>query len=62
MGDGVNDSFVIENIEYYPDNVVEIYNRWGVLVYERKDTTIPIQTFIGISEGSLTSLNTLIEK
>lgn len=28
-GDGHNDFFYIENIDQYPDNVVDIYNRWG---------------------------------
>ncbi|XOV91290.1 MAG: right-handed parallel beta-helix repeat-containing protein [Bacteroidota bacterium] len=33
-GDGKHDFFKIENIEYYPNNVVEIFNRWGDKVYE----------------------------
>ena len=28
-GDGHNDFFYISNIDQYPDNVVDIYNRWG---------------------------------
>lgn len=28
-GDGVNDFFFIKNIDQYPNNVVDIYNRWG---------------------------------
>jgi gliding motility-associated-like protein len=28
-GDGLNDFFVIQNIEFYPDNILLIYNRWG---------------------------------
>jgi gliding motility-associated-like protein len=34
-GDGVNEMFTIDNIDdtiCYPENTVEIYNRWGVLV------------------------------
>ncbi len=31
--DGYNDTFVILNLEQYPDNTIEIYNRWGDLVY-----------------------------
>ncbi|BDD05876.1 T9SS type B sorting domain-containing protein [Aureibacter tunicatorum] len=31
---GLNDFFVIKNIEYYPENNVKIYNRWGNLIYE----------------------------
>lgn len=33
-GDGVNDVFYIPNIEYYPNNRLQIFNRWGALVYE----------------------------
>ncbi|MFH4966026.1 gliding motility-associated C-terminal domain-containing protein, partial [Gaetbulibacter sp. M235] len=35
-GDSVNDVFVIECIENYPDNKLEVYNRWGNLVYSKK--------------------------
>ena len=33
-GDGVNDLWIIENIELFPDLVVHVYNRWGVEVFE----------------------------
>lgn len=32
-GDGLNDTFVIEGIENYPDNTLHVYNRWGNEVY-----------------------------
>ena len=32
-GDGANDFWVIDFIEEFPDNVVEIYNRWGELLF-----------------------------
>ncbi len=32
-GDGINDTWFIENLWFYPDNEVVIYNRWGNLVY-----------------------------
>ena len=35
--DGVNDTFEIYGMEYYPNATVEIYNRWGQLVYESKN-------------------------
>ncbi len=28
-GDGLNDNWIIENIENFPNNSVNIYNRWG---------------------------------
>lgn len=33
-GDGVNDGWVIKNIESFPKCLVKIYNRWGNLVWE----------------------------
>jgi gliding motility-associated-like protein/uncharacterized repeat protein (TIGR01451 family) len=33
-GDGVNDNFVIGCIDNYPNNNLEIYNRWGNIVYK----------------------------
>jgi gliding motility-associated-like protein len=36
-GDGKNDQFLIETIEKYPNNVVQIYNRWGQLIVEIKN-------------------------
>ncbi len=35
-GDGINDFFFIENIDQFPDNSVEVYNRWGQKLYEEK--------------------------
>lgn len=35
--DGQNDQLVIENIEEYPDNTVQIFNRWGQLIVEIKN-------------------------
>jgi gliding motility-associated-like protein len=32
-GDGINDTWEIGRIELYPDIVVEIYNRWGELLF-----------------------------
>ena len=32
-GDGKNDTWVIDYIDQYPNHVVEIYNRWGELLY-----------------------------
>ena len=35
-GDGFNDFFIIENLEQFPDNEIEIYNRWGEKVFAAK--------------------------
>ncbi|WP_299770172.1 gliding motility-associated C-terminal domain-containing protein [uncultured Dokdonia sp.] len=33
-GDGVNDTFVIEGLQNFPNNVLRIYNRWGNEVFQ----------------------------
>jgi gliding motility-associated-like protein len=33
-GDGINDKWVIENLQNYPGNIVQIYNRYGQAVYK----------------------------
>jgi len=33
-GDGSNDTWELENIEGYPNCIIEIYNRWGNLVWK----------------------------
>jgi gliding motility-associated-like protein len=33
-GDGVNDAFTIDRINEFPNAVVQIFNRWGNLIYE----------------------------
>ncbi|MDZ4331184.1 MAG: gliding motility-associated C-terminal domain-containing protein, partial [Flavobacterium sp.] len=56
-GDGINEKFIIDNIDdtvCYPENTVEIYNRWGVLVYETKGYNNASNSFDGISGGRST--------
>lgn len=55
--DGINEVFYIENIEQttcFPTNAVEIYNRWGALVYETQQYDNVARVFRGISQGRLT--------
>ena len=55
-GDNKNATFVIDNIEdtaCYPENTVEIYNRWGVLVFETKNYSTT-NNFDGTSRGRTT--------
>lgn len=39
--DGKNDLFLIDYIEQFPDNTVEIYNRWGDQVFYSKGYETP---------------------
>lgn len=41
-GDAKNEVFVIKNIEFFPDNNLKIYNRWGeeLLSLSNYDNTI----------------------
>lgn len=39
--DGMNDFWVIGNVAFYPSTTVQIYNRWGELLYESRGYTDP---------------------
>lgn len=52
--DGVNDYFFIDGLSNYPNNTLEIYNRWGVKVFETSGYGIDGNWFKGISEGRAT--------
>ena len=49
-GDGVNDIYTIHNLESYPANSLQIFNRWGNKVLDRKPY---VNDWDGRSEGSL---------
>ncbi|RYF20855.1 MAG: gliding motility-associated C-terminal domain-containing protein, partial [Flavobacteriales bacterium] len=53
-GDSKNTRFYIQGLECYPDNTVEIYNRWGVLVYDADHYNNEDRAFKGYSEGRTT--------
>lgn len=57
-GDGKNDYFIIDNIQKYPNNRVEIYNRWGVKVFETTQYDPngdgSSNVFAGYSDGKVT--------
>ena len=53
-GDGINEVFKIDGVECYPDVYVEIYDRWGVLVYDAHGYNNTSVVFTGISEGRAT--------
>ena len=53
-GDGSNDIFYIQGIECYPNNTVEVYNRWGIKVYEVNNYDNISNVFKGYSDGRVT--------
>ncbi|MBS7231238.1 gliding motility-associated C-terminal domain-containing protein [Flavobacterium psychroterrae] len=56
-GDGINDVFKIDSIDditCYPENDVEIYNRWGILVFETENYNNITNVFDGVSRGRTT--------
>ena len=56
-GDGINDAFKIDSIDdltCYPENTVEIYNRWGILVFETVNYNNTTNAFDGTSRGRTT--------
>lgn len=36
-GDGINDTWFINNIQNYPNNSVKVYNRWGDLIFSKNN-------------------------
>lgn len=52
--DGLNDYFFIECIENYPNNTVEIFNRWGVKVFSTKSYDSSGNVFRGFSNSRTT--------
>ncbi|PBJ11681.1 hypothetical protein BSF42_24080 [Flavobacterium sp. ACN6] len=53
-GDEKNSRFYIRGIECYPENTVEIYNRWGVLVFSIDHYDNNDRVFTGYSNGRST--------
>ncbi|OXA89013.1 gliding motility-associated C-terminal domain-containing protein, partial [Flavobacterium hercynium] len=49
-----NTRFYIKGLECYPDNTVEIYNRWGVLVFDIDRYDNEERAFRGVSQGRTT--------
>jgi hypothetical protein len=49
-----NDVFLINNIELYPNNTFDVYNRWGVLVFNTKGYNNGANAFRGFSNGRAT--------
>ncbi len=52
--DGFNEFLFIDGILKYPSNTVQIFNRWGVLVYEIDGYNNADKSFTGQSKGRVT--------
>jgi gliding motility-associated-like protein len=52
--DGNNDYFYIKGLECFTDNSVEIFNRWGIKVFEIENYDNNLRVFKGYSEGRVT--------
>lgn len=52
--DGLNDFLRIDGLENFPDNHLQIYNRWGVKVYETSGYGLNNNFFKGYSQGRAT--------
>ncbi|MDQ6473081.1 gliding motility-associated C-terminal domain-containing protein, partial [Flavobacterium sp. LHD-80] len=53
-GDGSNEELVIEGLDCYTSNKIEIYNRWGIKVFEMENYGINGNVFNGYSDGRAT--------
>ena len=36
-GDGINDVWIIEGLQDYPKNTVQVFDKWGNLLYEQNN-------------------------
>ena len=52
--DGVNDVFYIRGIECFPNNSIQIFNRWGIVVFDKTGYNNTDRAFRGLSDGNLT--------
>ena len=40
-GDGINDTWQIDGIDLYPNAEIQVFNRWGQLIYESEGAYDP---------------------
>ena len=50
-GDGFNDYFQIDGIDQFPNNNVQIFNRWGILIFEANGYNESSNIFTGESNA-----------
>lgn len=54
-GDSMNDTWVIDGIEQYPDNTVQVFNRWNNLVYKKSSYENTIEPWGGDANEGMTN-------
>jgi gliding motility-associated-like protein len=47
-GDGINDNFRVRNLDMFQNNSLQVFNRWGMLVFERQPYD---SDFLGVSDN-----------
>ena len=52
--DGKNDVFYIRGIECFPNNSIQVFNRWGIVVFDKTGYNNTDRAFRGMSDGNLT--------
>ncbi|MCB9328918.1 MAG: gliding motility-associated C-terminal domain-containing protein [Lewinellaceae bacterium] len=50
-GDGKNDALEFEGLESFPDNSLQVFNRWGNLIYEKNGYQTDDNRFNGTESG-----------
>ncbi|QLE00027.1 DUF11 domain-containing protein [Galbibacter sp. BG1] len=53
-GDGIADELTIDGLDCYPENTLEIYNRWGIRVFRTEGYNTTGEKFRGYSDGRAT--------
>ncbi len=56
-GDGINDTWIIENIYMYPEAYINVFNRWGQQIFEAKGSDGP---WDGTYSGKFVSTGTYL--
>jgi gliding motility-associated-like protein len=52
-GDNQNDLFVIRNVETWSNGSLQVFNRWGALVYETNDVVNTIWDGTDMNSGTV---------
>ena len=53
-GDGINDNWIIENIENFPNNTVTIFNRWGNKIWSTSNYDNAANRWDGKNQNGMT--------